>query len=171
MTNPTGVATFEERLADRSRWRTGEDCPIVKALDIVGTRSALLILREAFYGTTRFDDFVARIEITEAVAAARLRELTQAGLFERVPYKEPGQRTRYEYQLTQMGRDFAPAMVGLYQWGGAHLSPGGSAPLQLTHEPCGSEVTATLVCETGEPVTIDEIRIKASAAALRAGRR
>lgn len=169
MTNIPGVAVFEDRLADRSTWRTGDACPIVKALDIVGTRSAMLILREAFYGTTRFDDFVNRIEITEAVAATRLRELTAAGLFDRVPYKQPGQRTRYEYQLTQMGRDFAPAMVALYQWGGTHLSPGGQPSLSVTHEPCGSVVTATLVCETGEPVEIGEIRIKAASATVRAG--
>lgn len=168
MENSTGVAVFEDRLADRSTWRTGDACPIVKALDVVGTRSALLVLREAFYGTTRFDDFVARVEITEAVAAARLRDLTAAGLFERVPYKEPGQRTRYEYRLTQMGRDFAPALVALYQWGGTHLSPGGQPPLRLTHESCGTEVTAALVCETGEPVTIGDIRIKASPTPRRA---
>lgn len=165
MTNSTGVAVFEDRLADRSTWRTGDACPIVKALGIVGTRSAMLILREAFYGTTRFDDFATRVEITEAVAAARLRELTDAGVFERVPYKEPGQRTRYEYRLTQMGRDFAPAMVALYQWGGAYLSPGGRPPLRLTHEQCGSDVTASLGCEHGESVAISDVRIKAATSA------
>ena len=159
MTNSTGVAVFEDRLADRSTWRTGEACPIVKALDIVGTRSAMLILREAFYGTTRFDDFATRVEITEAVAATRLRELTDAGLFERVPYQEPGQRTRYEYRLTQMGRDFAPTMIGLYQWGGKYLSPEGKAPLAMTHQQCGSAVSALLTCEQGEPVEIGEILI------------
>lgn len=159
---------FEDRLADRSAWRTGDACPIVKALDIVGTRSALLILREAFYGTTRFDDFTTRVEITEAVAAARLRELTEAGLFERVPYKEPGQRTRYEYRLTQMGRDFAPAMIGLYQWGGAYLSPGGEPPLALTHDQCGANVRAELTCAQGDPVEIAEILITS---ASKSGRR
>lgn len=170
MTDTTGVATFEDRLADRSTWRTGEACPIVRALDIVGTRSALLIIREAFYGTTRFDDFTARIEITEAVAAARLRDLTAAGLFVRVPYKEPGQRTRHEYRLTLMGRDLAPAIIGLYQWGGAHLSPGGRPPLALTHEACGTGVSATLVCECGDPVEPGDIRIIVSPGASRSHR-
>lgn len=162
MTTSTGVAVFEDRLADRSTWRTGDACPIVKALDIVGTRSALLIMREAFYGTTRFDDFVDRIEITEAVAAARLRELTAAGLFERVPYKEPGRRTRYEYRLTPMGRDLAPAMMALYQWGGAYLSPGGEPPLAMTHDRCGGVVRAELVCPDGDTVDLGDIRVIAN---------
>lgn len=143
------TATFEGALADRSSWRAGDRCPIGKALDIIGTRSAMLIIREAFYGTTRFDDFADRVGITEAVAAARLRELTEAGLFEKVPYREPGQRTRYEYRLTQMGVDLAPAVVGLYQWGGAYLSPGGQPPLTLSHTDCGSRVRAKVICEDG----------------------
>ena len=143
------TATFDENLADRSAWRAGEQCPISKALDVIGTRSAMLIIREAFYGTTRFDDFAERVGITEAVASARLRELTDAGLFEKVPYREPGQRTRYEYRLTRMGVDLAPAVVGLYQWGGAYLSPGGQPPLKLTHTDCGARVRASVVCEEG----------------------
>lgn len=143
------TATFDDSLADRSTWRAGEHCPISKALDIIGTRSAMLIIREAFYGTTRFDDFADRVGITEAVAAARLRELTEAGLFEKVPYREPGQRTRYEYRLTRMGVDLAPAVVGLYQWGGAYLSPGGQPPLNLTHTDCDARVHASVVCDEG----------------------
>lgn len=143
------TATFDDVLADRSTWRAGELCPISKALEIIGTRSAMLIIREAFYGTTRFDDFADRVGITEAVASARLRELTEAGLFEKVPYREPGQRTRYEYRLTRMGIDLAPAVVGLYQWGGAYLSPGGQPPLKLTHTECGAAVHAQVACGDG----------------------
>lgn len=143
------TATFEDSLADRSAWRAGEHCPISKALEIVGTRSAMLIIREAFYGTTRFDDFADRVGITEAVASARLRELTEAGLFDKVPYQEPGQRTRYEYRLTHMGIDLAPAMVGLYQWGGAYLSKTGRPPLTLTHTGCEATVQARVVCDHG----------------------
>ena len=64
---------------------------------MVSTRSAFLILREAFYGTTRFDDFAERVGISEPVAAARLRELVDEGLLEREDYREPGQRTRQRY--------------------------------------------------------------------------
>jgi DNA-binding HxlR family transcriptional regulator len=79
-------------------------------MDIIGTRSSMLILREAFYGTTRFDDFALRAKITDAIVATRLKELTDIGLFIKQPYREPGKRTRYEYLLTDKGRDLLPAV-------------------------------------------------------------
>src|ERR1700758_1355838 len=86
-------------LDPRSGW-TAERCTIAKTLELVSTRSALLIMREAFYGTTRFDDFAERVGISQPVAAARLRELVDEGLLEREDYREPGQRTRQQYRLT-----------------------------------------------------------------------
>lgn len=117
-------------LADRSAW-TASECSIDKAMGVIGTRSAVLLLREAFYGTTRFDDFAQRVGITEAVASARLKELTAAGLFEKSPYREPGQRTRYEYLLTEMGNDLLPVVLGLMQWGDKYLQDG-DGPLVVT---------------------------------------
>jgi DNA-binding HxlR family transcriptional regulator len=117
-------------LADRSRW-TAADCSIDKALGVVGTRSAMLILREAFYGTTRFENFAQRVGITEAVASARLKELTAAGLFEKSPYREPGSRTRHEYLLTPMGNELLPVVLGLMQWGDRYLQKDGG-PLEVT---------------------------------------
>jgi DNA-binding HxlR family transcriptional regulator len=76
--------TFEGVLADRSTWRL-ENCSIGKSMDIIGTRSSMLILREAFYGTTRFDDFARRTKITDAIVAARLKELTGIGLSSNSP--------------------------------------------------------------------------------------
>lgn len=159
MSNDTAVAVFADALADRSTWRIGDNCPIARALEIIGTRSAILIIREAFYGTSRFDDFADRVEITQAVAATRLRELTEAGVLTRVPYKTPGQRTRYEYRLTKMGRDLAPAVIGIFQWGGKYLSPGGTAPLRLTHADCGRSVQAELRCRAGHAVQPGDIRV------------
>lgn len=157
------TATFEGVLADRTAWRPGANCPVSKALEIIGTRSAILIIREAFYGTTRFDDFADRVEITEAVASARLRELTEAGLFDKVPYREPGQRTRYEYRLTKMGLDLAPAVLGLYQWGGTYLSPGGQPPLTLVHTDCDATVRARVRCDDGHLLEdFGEVTIKRS---------
>src|SRR4030088_3670286 len=85
-------------------------CSIARAMDVVGTRSAFLLLREAFYGTTRFDDFAERVGISEPVTAARLRELVEHGLLEREDYREPGQRTRQRYRLTSKGADLFPAL-------------------------------------------------------------
>src|ERR1700712_894943 len=83
------VATVQLQgaLADRGAWQATR-CSIDKALGVVGTRSALLLMREAFYGTRRFDDFAHRVGITEAVAAARLKELVDTGLLDRAPYRE-----------------------------------------------------------------------------------
>ncbi|ERN44115.1 HxlR family transcriptional regulator, partial [Prescottella equi NBRC 101255 = C 7] len=119
------AARLDGFLADRDAWRPTQ-CSIGKAMDVVGTRSAMLILREAYYGTTRFDHFAERVGITEAVAAARLRELTAEGLFERRPYKELGQRTRHEYVLTDKGRDLLPAVLALMQWGDRYLQGEGA---------------------------------------------
>lgn len=153
------AAILEGGLADRSAWTAGERCPISKALEVVGTRSAVLIMREAYYGTTRFDDFAGRVGITEAVAAARLRELTEAGLLERHPYKEAGQRTRYEYRLTESGSDLLPAVLALFQWGAKHLSPGGRAPLDLRHTDCGGAVHVNVRCEHDHEVPLAELSI------------
>ena len=97
-----------------------DGCPISRALAVVGNRSVMLILREAYYGTTRFDDFAKRVGIAESMAAARLRDLVEAGLLDRRPYQEPGQRTRYEYVLTEAGADLLPVVLGLGRWGEKH---------------------------------------------------
>src|SRR6266581_4130424 len=137
VTNDAAILTGA--LADRSAWRANR-CPIDKALHVVGTRSAMLIMREAYYGTARFDDFADRVGITEAVAAARLRELVEAGLFERRPYQEPGQRTRFEYRLTNRGRDLMPVVLGLFEWGAKHALLGGRASIELSHAGCEAPV-------------------------------
>src|SRR5437588_12477226 len=87
-------------LNPRESW-TADRCTIAKTLEVLSARSAFLILREAFYGTTRFDDFAKRAGISEPVAASRLRELVEQGLLEREDYREPGQRTRKRYRLTE----------------------------------------------------------------------
>jgi DNA-binding HxlR family transcriptional regulator len=150
------AATLTGALADRSAWRA-DRCPIGKALHVVGTRSAMLIMREAYYGTTRFDDFAERVCITEAVAAARLRELTEAGLLERQPYREPGQRTRHEYRLTDKGRDLMPVVLGLFEWGARHVSPGGRAPVELSHADCGAPVRVSVRCTDEHDVPLEQL--------------
>src|SRR5437588_8579162 len=102
-------------LEPRGSW-TADRCTIAKALEVMPTRSAFLILREAFYGTTRFDDFAERVGISEPATAARLKELVDQGLLEREDYREPGQRTRQRYRLTDKGADLLPALVALMKW-------------------------------------------------------
>jgi DNA-binding HxlR family transcriptional regulator len=139
-------------------------CPIARAMEAVGTRSAFLLLREAFYGTTRFDDFAERVGISQPVAAARLKELVDEGLLEREPYQRPGQRTRMQYRLTDKGADLFPALAALMQWGDRWLGPSG---VELRHRDCGAEVQAELRCTEGHPLTVSDLDLVARPAKVR----
>jgi DNA-binding HxlR family transcriptional regulator len=132
------------------------ECPIASMFEILGTKTSYLIMREAFYGATRFEEFVERTGISEPVAAARLRELTAEGLLEKVPYQEPGQRTRSAYQLTQKGSDLQPVLVAMMRWGDRWMFPNG-ARVELTHAECGAQVRAELRCDAGHVVASDEL--------------
>ncbi|MGN6871441.1 MAG: winged helix-turn-helix transcriptional regulator [Solirubrobacteraceae bacterium] len=151
-------------LEPRSGWKA-ERCTIAKSLEVVSTRSALLIMREAFYGTTRFDDFAERVGISQPVAAARLRELVEEGLLEREDYREPGQRTRQQYRLTPKGADLFPVLVALMKWGDRWLDDRGG-PLELLHRDCGEPVNVSLRCAAGHEVHSGEVDV----ARRRAGR-
>jgi len=148
---------LSDPLYPRDRWKATA-CSMARALDVVSSRSALLILREAFYGTTRFDDFAERVGISEPVAAARLRELVEDGLLAREPYRVPGQRTRMAYRLTDKGADLLPALVALMQWGDRWLQPAGP-PVVLRHGACGAAVHARLCCEDGHEVSADGLEL------------
>src|SRR5687767_6085062 len=108
------------RLAERRDVALGDRCPVDRTLQLVGNRTALLLLREVFYGTSRFDSLVKRVGVTEAVAAQRLRELVDVGVLAKEPYREPGQRTRHAYVLTEAGHDLLPVVLALLEWGAAH---------------------------------------------------
>lgn len=135
--------------------------PIERTLGIVGSRNALLILREAFLGTRRFDDFVRRIGVAPATASAHLRSLVDAGMLRRDPYQEPGSRPRQEYRLTPAGLDFLPVVVALFQWGGTHV--GAESGLDLRHADCGAGVHSALQCAAGHEVPVAEVRGAATA--------
>src|SRR3954467_14687476 len=136
-------------LEPREGWEARQ-CSIARALDVVSTRTAFLILREAHYGATRFDEFAERAGASEPVTAARLRELVAAGLLVKEPYKEPGQRTRHAYRLTERGEHPRPGLVGLMQWGAGWGARDGG-PARLEHAGCGARVRAELRCEAGHP--------------------
>jgi DNA-binding HxlR family transcriptional regulator len=152
------TAVLEGKLSDRDAW-TADRCSIAKALDVLGTRSSFLLMREAFYGGRRFDELARRVGISEAVAAARLKELTAHGLLAREPYQEPGQRTRHEYVLTDKGRDLLPVALALMAWGDKHLTGDRGAPLALRHTACGADVGVEVRCAKGHDVPLDELGV------------
>lgn len=102
------VMTLTGPFADRDAWTAKGWCSIERALEVVGTRSAMILLREMYYGATRFEELVRRTGLSEAVTAGRLKQLVEDGLLARRPYREPGARTRSAYVLTDRGRALFP---------------------------------------------------------------
>jgi DNA-binding HxlR family transcriptional regulator len=143
-------------LEPRSDW-TADNCPMARALGVVRTRSAFLILREAFYGATRFEEFAERTGLSEPIASARLRELVDADILRREPYQEPGQRTRRLYRLTDKGADLLPVLVALMEWGDKWESDVDRRRVELRHRDCGARVTAELRCAHDHAVPAGEI--------------
>src|ERR1700744_1166628 len=153
MTPATDAMTLTGRLANGDRTGYREVCPIERALDTIGTRSALVLLREAFWGTTRFEDFAQRAGFTEQIAATRLKQLVDAGVLAKQPYKSPGQRTRYEYVLTGRGRQLFPVLVSLVEFG--MLLQGDARRLDLVHgEGCGAPLATHVQCAEGHNVQL-----------------
>lgn len=150
---------LEGAMADRGAWAATE-CTIDRTIRAIGSRPALLLMREAFYGTRRFDDFARRVGITEAATATRLRELVELGLLERRPYREAGQRTRHEYVLTPSGRDLLPVALALMQWGDRHLSGPEGPPLRSAHHGCGAPLNVEVRCESGHEVPLEEVSLR-----------
>lgn len=149
------AVTFTGELVDRDTW-TAESCSLAAALGVIGRRATMLLLREAFYGAHRFDEFVRRAGFTEAVTAARLRELVDDGLLERRPYQDPGQRSRAEYHLTEKGHDLFPTVIALMSWGDKWAQPDGG-PLSFTHARCGAPVDVDVRCRKGHSVSIEDV--------------
>jgi DNA-binding HxlR family transcriptional regulator len=119
----------------------GQDCTLARALEVVGERWTLLVLRDCLFGVRRFSDLVAHLDISRAVLAARLADLVDAGLLERHEYR-PG---RHEYRVTAAGADLWPALHALTGWGERHFSPGGRRRV-FVHAACDAEIDASGVC-------------------------
>src|SRR3954469_12338652 len=121
-------------------------CSIARALEVVGERWSLLILRNAlFAGSTRYGEFQRSLGVATNVLQDRLDGFVEAAIMERRPSTElPGQ---HEYVLTDKGRDFAPALIALTQWGDKWAAPDGP-PILYRHAPCGSEITVDVRCAT-----------------------
>jgi DNA-binding HxlR family transcriptional regulator len=129
---------------------SGMHCSVAQCLEVVGEWWTLLIVRDAFLGVTRFDDFQSRLGISRNVLGQRLSRLTELGVLRKVPYSE--HPPRYDYRLTGRGRDLWPVIDAMRQWGDKHAAPSGP-PLQLIHRGCGQISEPQLVCcSCGEPI-------------------
>ena len=127
-----------------------DTCSIARAMELLGERWTFLILCEAFWGVRRFSQLQRSLGIARNILSARLQALVAHGILERVRYRSDPDR--YEYRLTDRGRDLYPAIVTIMQWGDKHLSGTEGAPLVLRHT-CGHDAAPALTCSgCGEPV-------------------
>ena len=129
-------------------------CSLARSLSVIGNRWTLLFLREAFGGTTRFEDFLSGTGASRAIAAERLGGLVEHGILARREYREAPRR--FEYTLTEMGVELLPVVLTLVQWGDKWLSDGEPPPARLVHDSCGQAAGFELCCKScGEPIGTD----------------
>jgi len=126
------------------------ECSVAQCLEVVGEWWSMLVVRDAFLGVTRFDAFQQRLGISRNILQQRLARLVDAGVLRRQPYSE--HPLRYDYRLTDKGRDLWPVLTAMRQWGDRYSAPEGP-PLVVTHKQCGSSAEVVFVCGScREPV-------------------
>ena len=132
-------------------------CSIARTMAVIGDRWTMLILREAFLGTRRFDDFQIYLAAAPHIVSARLKKLVEHGLLEKRKYQD--RPARFEYRLTEQGRDLYPAIVTLAQWGYKWLGDDSGPALNRIHKTCGHRLTLVPTCATcGEVVSIGDVK-------------
>lgn len=138
----------------------GQDCSIARALEVVGERWTLLIIREALNGTRRFEEFQGRLRVARNVLSARLELLVDEGVLERRRYSD--RPPRFEYVPTTKGEELIPITLGLLAWGDRHYAdPGEGPPVVLRHDPCGGDLTPRTVCSCcGAEVTAAAVSVR-----------
>jgi DNA-binding HxlR family transcriptional regulator len=140
------------------RWSDVGDarCSVARALSVVGDRWTMLLVREALLGTRRFEDFQANTGASRALVAERLRGLVDEGVLDRVPYQQRPER--FEYRLTDKGRDLYPVVAALMAWGDRWVPSPEGPPVRLVHRACGHEVHPELACpDCGAPAGVRDV--------------
>jgi len=127
-------------------------CSVARTVEVIGNRWTLLVLRDVFNGIVRFDEIAGHLGVARDLLARRLTTLVDAGVLERQPYQELGNRTRYEYRLTSAGVELRPVLIALAQWGDAHLAGSEGPPTAIRHEACGGGVRLSIECDRGHDV-------------------
>jgi DNA-binding HxlR family transcriptional regulator len=140
-----------------------QQCPVARALDCVGEWWSIVILRDAFHGLSRFDEFQESLGIASNMLSRRLKALVKNGLLERRVYQR--RPTRYAYALTTRGRDFIPVILALAAWGNRHLAPDGIA-VEVRDRATGKSIDPIVVdSRTLKRLTSDTIMLAAGPAA------
>ncbi len=141
------------------RWRDigSETCSVARTLSVVGDRWTLLVLREAFLRTRKFEDFQNRLGVARNILANRLQRLVDHGVLERSKYQE--KPARYEYRLTDKGLDLYPVIMSLVAWGDRWMDDGEGRPIEHVHQDCGHVMRPVQTCsECGGPIHARNVR-------------
>ncbi|MGF6904758.1 winged helix-turn-helix transcriptional regulator [Paraburkholderia sp. GAS348] len=139
--------------------RGDPDCPMARSVNIIGEWGSLMIIREAFVGVTRFDDFQKRLGMSRNLLTARLKTLVAGGVFERRPVSSNGRRL--EYVLTPMGEDLLTTIVALRQWGDRWLFAPAPHPNDMVDITDGSRLEDLKIRSTsGRAVPRKDIRLR-----------
>ncbi|WP_394618803.1 winged helix-turn-helix transcriptional regulator [Lentzea sp. JNUCC 0626] len=134
-------------------------CSAARALEVVGERWTLLIVRDVLLGTVRFDGLLASLGIARNVLSDRLTGLVEHGVLERVAYQQ--HPPRYEYRPTAAGRELAVVVIALMQWGDRNVPSPDGPPRTALHAPCEGELVACLTCpDCGEPAGPGEVGMR-----------
>jgi DNA-binding HxlR family transcriptional regulator len=134
-----------------------QTCSVAGALEVIGERWSLLIIRDVLLGMRRFDEMQANLGIARNVLQARLQRLVEQGVLERVPYQE--RPARFEYMLTDKGLDLWPTIVALMQWGDEHATPDAGVQVVLEHRGCGGVVDSHRMCDScGALLEVRDVR-------------
>ncbi|MFE3255597.1 winged helix-turn-helix transcriptional regulator [Nocardia sp. NPDC059091] len=132
------------------------NCSIAQCLEVVGEWWTLLIVRDALFGITRFDDFRSRLGIARNVLTQRLEHLVAQGILDKTPYQD--NPVRYDYLLTDKGRSLWTILAAMRQWGDEWAAPDGP-PIESVHNSCGHIMTVQPVCsECGDHLTVKDLR-------------
>jgi DNA-binding HxlR family transcriptional regulator len=142
------------------RWKDVRQlpCSVARALSVVGDPWTLLLVRDAFLGLRRFDQFEASLGLSPPLLAARLQKLVEEGVLMRRPYQR--KPLRHEYRLTERGRDLYPVIASLLAWGDRWMHGGRPPPVRLLHRTCGRPAAPHLACSAcGAPLEPREVTV------------
>jgi DNA-binding HxlR family transcriptional regulator len=135
-----------------------QNCSIARSLELIGERWTILIIRDVFLGLRRFDDIQRDLGVSRGILSDRLDRLIESGILERRLYQERPER--YEYRLTDKGRDLWPITIGLLKWGDRYYAENGP-PRVILHRGCGGEVTERLRCaKCGADLTARDVEAR-----------
>jgi len=142
-----------------------KECSISRAMEVVGDRWSILLLREAYYGTRRFDEFQYYLGVAPNILSARLKKFVDLGMMTRVPL--PAHGGRYEYVLTKKGRDFFPTYLALKKWGDDWLAEPEGPQVVFRDRSSGRQIEyPTLLSARGKPLELEDIEIVAGSGAV-----